>query len=413
MSNRSPGGITLLPWWLWIILMHLVFITLTGAKIFNRLPEWLKPRSHALSLVYEHNYAVWWSGFCLMLAGILFYRLASLSHITVRDKFMWLLVAVVTLGLSADEVGSVHERAMGFGGWWGLLPFAVLGTLAFGYAIGRMVLNPDRRFSALLICVSLMMFFAVAGLEYLEHAVRFKHYLAKSRFILEEGVELMAGFLLILAAILQIRKSTGTSISGATIVVAPASLIWVRHVLFFGLILHLLACIFWAPLVWAPRGTAEGDRGNPAFWYPMFVFVLAAFHCAFQAGASHTVRTRILWVVGLLIFLGLSTGQMSNHGNFISGFTELMTKEMYSGYYARVFWTTLPPLLFVLFMKPGLWLAKYLLLLLFLIYLLNTGRFYFEAYYLLSGFVAYLSFFLLHQSTPRGGNRNEQEAGNA
>lgn len=399
MHNRPPGGTNLLPWWLWIIVINMVFITISGAKIHGRIPQWLKPMGSSLSLFHEGNYAVWWSGFCLMIAGILFYRLASLPHNTVRDKFMWLVLAVVTLGLSADEVGSVHERVSSFGGWWALLPFAVLGTLSFGYAIGRMLLDPDRRISALLICASLMIFFTVAGFEYLEHRVRIEYNTARFMLIMEEGMELMATFLLILAAILQIRKSTGTSISGTTIVVAPESLMWVRYVLFFGLILHLLVCIFWVPYLWLPRGAQGSDRGNPAFWYPMFVFVLVAYHCALQAASASTVRTRIFWVAGLLIFIGLSSGQLQNHGNFLSSHMEFLSKEIYSDYYTRVLWTALPPLLIALIVKPDLRLAKYVLLSLLLVYVLHAGRNYFEAYYILSGFIAYLSFFLLHESS--------------
>jgi hypothetical protein len=182
-------------------------------------------------------------------------------------------------------------------------------------------------------------------------------------------------------------------------VTAPGSLIWVRYVVFFGLILHLLVCIFWVPYLWLPQGAQGYDRGNPAFWYPMFVFVLVAYHCAFQAGAAATVRTRIFWVAGLLIFIGLSAGQLQNHGNFLSSQIGFLSEKMYGSYYARVLWTALPPLLFVLTVKPGLWLAKYLLLLLFLAYMLHAGRNYFEAYYIWSGFLAYLSFFLLQESS--------------
>ncbi|MFC1665657.1 hypothetical protein ACFL17_08525 [Pseudomonadota bacterium] len=406
MSNKVSTHITSPPWWLWIILVHILFITTTGLKVFHKVPKWLKPGDSALNLLAEHNYAVWWSGFCLMLAGILFYYLASQVHNVGKDRFMWLVLAAVTLGLSADEVASVHERVSQFGGWWALLPFAILGTLAFGYAIIRMILDQARRVSALLICTSLIIFFAVAGLEHLEHTADFSFYVAKSRLIVEEGAELIAGFLLILAAILQVRKSTGVAISQMTTIVAPGSLIWIKQVLFFGLILHLLVCIFWVPVIWVPAGAPGHERGNPAYWYPMFVFVLAAFHCACQARTTPILRSQVFWVVGVLMFLGLSTGQMINHGYFISVYTEILPKELHIAFYARASWTVLPPLLFILFLKPGLGSVNYLFLTLFLIYLLHPGRAYFEAYYILSGFAAYLLIFLLLNTT-RSGDRNE------
>ncbi len=60
-----------LNWWWWVPVIHLLLLTMIYLYVefseFHRAP-WLRH----LNLIRENNIAVWWSGFCLMTAGLLF-----------------------------------------------------------------------------------------------------------------------------------------------------------------------------------------------------------------------------------------------------------------------------------------------------------------------------------------------------
>ena len=386
------------PWWLWTTLIHLFFIAIAAAIISSAIPGWLESRDSALSLYHESNYAVWWSGYCFLAAGVIFYALAGRVN-TNKDRFMWVVVAAVALALSADEIGSLHERFSRTGGWSALLPFAVIGTGALGYAIGRTVLTPAHRLSGILILGSLLVFFAVAGLEFIEHNYRNKsHFLARSSLVLEEAIELFAASLLILSAILAMRK-TNPRLKNTSIVVNPTELPLVREILFLGLLLHLFVAIDWVPYLWVPRQSPDYVGGNPVFWYPLFVFVILIYHCVSYARNDTDAGAKAKWLVGAIIFFLLSTGQLYNHGYFISGFLDSLPERYYAGYHPKVLWTVIPVLIWMAAVIPIRYLLGYGILLGLVIYTLDFGRAeYFEKYYILSGFLSYLCFYLLSRS---------------
>ncbi|MDH3377002.1 MAG: hypothetical protein OEQ39_08550 [Gammaproteobacteria bacterium] len=394
MLARLYSTITAPPWWLWTTLIHLFFVTIAAAIIFRAVPGWLESRDSALSLYHESNYAVWWSGYCFLAAGVIFYAVAGRVN-TAKDRLMWAVVAAVVLALSADEIGSLHERVSRAGGWWALLPFAVIGTGAFGYAIGRTVLTPAHRLSGILILSSLLIFFAVAGLEFVEHNYRFKSSLfARGSLVFEEAIELFAASLLILSATLAFRK-TKLRIKKTSIVVNPSELPLVREVLFLGLLMHLLVAIDWVPYLWEPRRSVNYVAGNPVFWYPLFVFLILIYHCVSNARNDTNVGAKAKWLVGAVIFFLLSTGQLYNHGYFISGFLDNMPERYYAGYHATVLWTVIPLLIYMAAIIPIRYILSYGILLGLVIYTLDFGRNeYFEKYYILSGFLSYLCFYL-------------------
>ena len=395
MSTRAHSTITAPPWWLWTTLIHLFFITIAAAIIFSAVPGWLESRDSALSLYHESNYAVWWSGYCFLAAGVIFYALTG-NVSTNKDRFMWAVVAAVAFALSTDEIGSLHERLSRVGGWWALLPFAVIGTAAFGYAIGRTVLTPTHRLSGILILCSLLIFFAIAGLEFVEHNYRIRsRFLARGSLVLEEAIELFAASLLILSAILAYRK-TRPRIQQNSIVVTPSELPFVREILFLGLLLHLLIAIEWVPYLWTSRRSPDYVAGNPVFWYPLFVFVILIYHCVSNARNDTDVGAKAKWLVGAIIFFLLSTGQLYNHGYFISGFLGNVPERWYAGTLARVLWTVIPVLIYMAAIIPIRYLLSCGVLLALVIYTLDFGRaVYFEKYYILSGFLSYLCFYLL------------------
>ena len=114
--QASPARTGFAPWWLWVLLVSGVLIAINGAKLYKGIPDAFDTAASAMNLFAEGNIAVWWSGFCLMAAGILFYRLASQPGNDTRDTFMWLVLAVVILGLSADDYRRMTAPGAEIGG---------------------------------------------------------------------------------------------------------------------------------------------------------------------------------------------------------------------------------------------------------------------------------------------------------
>jgi hypothetical protein len=115
---------------------------------------WAKWPAFQLMLAREATLAAWWSGMVLAGAGVLFGLTAAAE--AARGRRGWrvagpALAGLVLVGLSLDEVGTIHERLLGYGeerpgaldgpGPWlaPVLPGAVLAALAARRLRGRAV----------------------------------------------------------------------------------------------------------------------------------------------------------------------------------------------------------------------------------------------------------------------------------
>ena len=96
------------PWWHFIVAINLFFIVITTANHYlPRFPQ----RSRIIfpfSLASEMNIAAWWSGICLFTLSFIAYEFFC----TKKDgsQKAWISLSLLLLGLSFDEIGSVHER---------------------------------------------------------------------------------------------------------------------------------------------------------------------------------------------------------------------------------------------------------------------------------------------------------------
>ncbi len=387
-SSEFPGSSPFVPWWVWTTIVHLFFIgMLTWVIAFGGRTELWADRAVPLSLSHEGNYSVWWSGVCLLLSGLMFFRLGGDAYYSLKDRVMWITLSLVVLALSVDEVGSLHERVSMLGGWWALLPFGLIGIGAFTYAIVRMLHTSHYRTSGLLVLASLGLFVGVAGLEQLE-SLNYFHttWIAQSRLVVEEGVELLAESLLILAAALQISRRTGVSVHRVSIVTMPFTLPGIRELMFAGLVLQLIITVIWMPYLWIHK------MGDPAYWYPIFGFLMVAFHCMHRASFGGSKRK--FHIYGAVIFVALSTGQMYNHGVFIDAWTGLVPDYLYATWNARAAWTVVPAVLYLATVVRFSILLRYGAVFGLFLVMLHSGAEYYETYYILSGVFCYMCFHL-------------------
>lgn len=218
-----------------------------------------------LRLTVENNPGSWWASMLLALAAVQ----ALDGQALWRDRAPgaargWTLVGLLCLALSADEMGSAHERLI-LGdmrlllGAAGLAGLAVLvRALTLLHAAG----GAERR-AAVKIGTAVLLFATVPVQEYLEPMFDGASPIVQGvRAVLEEGIE-MVGILLLLHA--GMANSARLAETGAPPFVAPTAY---RQFL-------TAAALFLAPSAAALTGWLAGldNSGHPADWLAAALFL--------------------------------------------------------------------------------------------------------------------------------------------
>ena len=275
-------------WWMWLI--HGFFIYAMYEFFYFRQLPWKQDTYRALGLSYEMNYAVWWSGICLFLASLIYFRIAE------KDKSArryWNVLGLIAVALCCDEIGSLHETVAELGGWLGLLPFAIILGSGFLWSLYNLLKYSEARLSAILIFIGVAIFAGVAGLEFIEHNVEFTRTNQRLRLIVEEGSELIAMGLLITAGLLAYLRNSKimkqnddislSSISG--VLNMGFSRPQIMFVL-FAIQISTVALLIIPNFSLFPFGTGEG---NLTGLYPVLIFMCLGL---FSLNLSNNISTR-------------------------------------------------------------------------------------------------------------------------
>jgi hypothetical protein len=154
-----------------------------------------------LNLTNENVAAAWFSGMLLLLGSLHaadgYFRL---RHTNLAAALAWCVIAGMLLYLSADEIGSIHERiddVAQMGPWLSFLPFLVvlLGCCAWSFI--QLWNTPSERSRVPGLILGFGILVSVGGQEFIEKAFRWPWYLSPFRSGLEEGSELCAMLILI------------------------------------------------------------------------------------------------------------------------------------------------------------------------------------------------------------------------
>ena len=154
-----------------------------------------------LNLTNENVAAAWFSGILLLLASLHaadgYFRL---RHTNFRTALAWCVIAGMLLALSADEIGSLHERiddVLKMGPWLSYLPFLIvlLGCCAWSFI--QLWITPSERSRVPGLILGFAILVSVGGQEFIEKAFAWPWYLGPLRSGFEEGSELCGMIILI------------------------------------------------------------------------------------------------------------------------------------------------------------------------------------------------------------------------
>jgi len=282
--EKKGRKINLPKWWGWILAIDLGFITAT--TLISYLPSSVAGGFlHYFDLAFEMNVAAWWSGVSLFALALLAYQFASTWQDRARPA--WILLSILLLLFSWDEIGSFHERA---GGIQRLVPFMVLFALLVAIVLGWLFLFRQTRRA----CVLIALGFAAFGLgifqEYLEQSLLMPDWTKGLRVGAEEGTELI-GMFLILCGIVVEQNRRGWPEPASRIFPNPQSLKNLPILLFAGLVIHLMASVILGTM---PN---QDQRGNFAVWYPAAIFFLLACLFAWRQLSNRAAK----WTGGWLL----------------------------------------------------------------------------------------------------------------
>lgn len=393
MSNPHRSWI---PWWYWIWLVHIVFVGVMFMFMFTPFkPEWFHRIFSSISLGHERNYAVWWSGICLFIASGLFYRIAS-AESKISKSWKWIILSVGLLALAFDEIGSLHEMiSKFFGGWKGLLPFALVFMAGFGAALFSLLRKPGFRAPAILIILGMSVFASVAMLEFVEHNIKLNSHQQRTRLIIEEGLELFGMSLIIIAGVISLPRvgvndrRLSEVIGGVFNLAAHPAIVF----LLFAIQLFMITAVV------TPH-TGLFSEGSPGSVFPIFLnFVLAMMCIHISHKNPHGIGAKFLWWVFATIFLFTSLCQ-------IRSFAELLTRLDFDfPWFVETpdTWliTLLPYLLLMVTFVIRRWISikliiPDLILMVCIIFVLYPDKDLYLVYFVYSSCIAYICYRLLH-----------------
>ncbi|MFA3918079.1 hypothetical protein AB1E33_13960 [Ruegeria sp. 2012CJ15-1] len=269
-----------------------------------------------INLAHENNVAAWFSCALLAIVGLHMMDGHTLfGSVLPHVARAWVMIASVMFLLSADEVGSLHERlsgvgrSMGVGSWGLLLPLGAVLAAVLLWAMATICwAGGAQRKQALTLLMGFALPGSVAVQEVLEHSMTWSGARASAaRIAIEEGSEL-PGMLVLLSV--AIGNSSG--------ILAD------RHGRYGALFEVLAECrgalqigiILLAPVIsHLTADLQDHGRGRPADWLAAMAFLSAAAVVAVGWLLGRNGHS-ILVVVGLLLTLSCACVAISPDGAF-------------------------------------------------------------------------------------------------
>jgi len=227
----------------------------------NVILKWIIPK---FDLAVENTFAVWWSGILLFLIGFLAYQQYLLEK--GDTKKAWLGISIIFMGLSIDEIVSLHERIGGIGHWYAYFPFALACFMILSYSLPKLFCKKESRYTAILISLAVVLFAFTAFQEYLEWTVNLPSWMFGPRLIIEEGTELAGSLLGLIGVVSYPNKKHMRQLKN--LLPKASTIKRCKSLLFTFLVIHFflsMTTFSWSYLK---------ILGHPIVWYPMIVYFI-------------------------------------------------------------------------------------------------------------------------------------------
>lgn len=266
---------------------------------FLKKNPWLFHGYPAVSLTHEMNYAVWWSGIGLFVAGLVFFRVAQID---VEKRLAFGILGLACVALCIDEIGSLHESVARIGGWVALAPFAMVFGAMFSWSLFILYRDTRTLWTALLVTLGVGVFVGVAGLEFIEHnIIIWDATLRRLRLIGEEAIELVGISFLVIGGLLAYRRlrhrDPAAADAGIISVSAVLDLAMRYPVLSFALFFMQTTMAIGVVLPHSNYLT----EGNVLSLYPLLMAFSLGLYCFYRA-RSYSGRAQLQWL-GLVLVL--------------------------------------------------------------------------------------------------------------
>jgi len=132
--QQMNNGQRLLELWYWTALIVSVIFVL-AIPVSWYFPDFVPGIVGRMNLAIENNLGAWWSGVLLFMLACHSYDAGAAAYDRApKVARAWMIIAAILLFLSADEIGSLHERLSLFGNFLGVSGWAIL--LPLGGIIG-------------------------------------------------------------------------------------------------------------------------------------------------------------------------------------------------------------------------------------------------------------------------------------
>jgi hypothetical protein len=300
------------PWFYAFLLISffLCFVTLFAGE----LPRFLI----IFNLRNENNLAALFSGMFLLTVALQAFDGSEVNRASAPPVAnAWLVLSLVLLALSFDEIGSLHEQLNPFmkqfdfwgdwSAWWTLAPIGLFLIGVVTYAFITLFRVPGQRRTVILICIGFALLASVALQEYIEQNLDWtanralRIFKARLRPTVEEGTELL-GMLVLLWATLHGTRADSRAIERVRFPDLKGVIRWRQAA--------LLLILFGAPIVAYITVTipeSRHDNGAPADWPAAALYFLAALGAARPFFASGHRLSGFDWVLVIIAALGCAS----------------------------------------------------------------------------------------------------------
>lgn len=232
-----------------------------------------------VSLSNEMTFGVWWAGVHLIISSFICYELYDKEN---AIKFAWAFNSVIFIGLSFDEMASIHERFLN--SWYVIIAIFLIGIFPFLYA-QLQLLRRNKWKTAALILLGMGMMASAAPLEYLEHHLTWPSSLIGLRVGLEEGMEIF-GALICLTAVVRQRSGSCWSNPLSRVIPNPTSMRRLLPLSIVAFSLHLLLSFYTANFL------DVTSRGNPAVYIPSVFCLIIAFSIFWEGNVEKNFNNK-------------------------------------------------------------------------------------------------------------------------